>query len=359
MKPKVAVAMSGGVDSSVSALLLKQAGYNVVGITLKIWKCKENPQDYPERKKLCCSGQDIEDAKKVCSKIDIPHYVFDFYPVFEKYVIDPFCKSYLKGLTPNPCILCNKFIKFKLLYKKIRSIGFDYLATGHYAKIEKKDKTYYLKKGKDPENEQSYWLYVLNQDILSHLLMPLGDYTKKEVRLIAKNSELPVAEKPKSQEICFISEGDYRSFILKKTKIKKQTPGKIIDINGNVLGTHSGVFNYTIGQRRGLGISTGEKLYVVDIIPEENTVIVGTEKNVYLKEITIGNTNWITKKIKFPLRAKVKIRYKHKEDTADICPFGKKFYKIIFDRPQWAPTPGQSAVIYKKDIVLGGGVIQK
>jgi len=360
MKTKVAVAMSGGVDSSVTALLLKKAGHEVIGITLKIWQCK--PEEISYKTKLCCSEKDVEDAKNVCSKIGIPHYTFDFYNEFEKYVIDPFCESYMKGLTPNPCILCNRHIKFDLLYKKIKTLGFDYLATGHYARIEKKGATYYLKKGKDTKNEQSYWLYVLDQNILEHVLMPLGNRTKTEVRTIAKNSGLPVADKPKSQEICFITEKNYRSFIQKNIKKSHQLKkGPIVDTKNNVLGYHSGIFNFTIGQREGLGLSLGKRMYVKKIIPEKNTIVVDEEENIYSKEIFVGETNWINKdeNLKFPLRARVRIRYKHKEELAFIYPFGKKFYRIVFDKPQWAPTPGQSAVIYKGDIVLGGGIIQK
>jgi len=357
MKHKVAVAMSGGVDSSVTALLLKQNGYEVVGITFKIWKCKSEEMSY--KTKTCCSEKDVADAKNVCSKIGIPHYTFDFYNEFEKYVINPFCESYMKGLTPNPCILCNKHIKFDLLYKKIKTLGFDYLATGHYARIEKKGVNYYLKKGKDPRNEQSYWLYILDQNILCRLLMPLGNYTKTEVRDIAKNSGLPVADKPKSQEICFISEKNYRNFIQKNFNRNELEKGPIVDTKNNVLGYHSGIFNYTIGQREGLGISLGKRIYVAKILPEKNTIVVDEEKNIYSKEIFIRDTNWINKDLKFPLRAKVRIRYKHEESLATIYKINKNFYKIIFDKPQWAPTPGQSAVIYKGDIVLGGGIIQK
>ena len=347
-KIKVAVAMSGGVDSSVAVALLKDQGYEVVGITMRLWACKTVT---PANKKLCCSLNDTEDAKKVCCLLEIPHYTVDFRKEFSKQVIEPFCGSYQQGITPNPCILCNKEIKFDLLLKKAKVLGFNFLATGHYANIQPP----FLLKGKDENNDQSYWLYGIKEKNLKNILMPLGIYTKPEVRELARKYNLNVAEKPKSQEICFIQDNNYRNF-MKHYDIKENS-GEIVDKNGKVLGAHKGVSNFTIGQRSGLGISAGKRVYVSKIIPEENMVIIGNEKDVYSTELTVKNVNWLSAVEKFPFKTEVKIRYKHKEADAAIYKLSKILYKIVFDKPQWAVTPGQSAVFYDGNKVLGGGEI--
>ncbi|MBU0951695.1 MAG: tRNA 2-thiouridine(34) synthase MnmA [Elusimicrobia bacterium] len=347
-KIKVAVAMSGGVDSSVAAALLKDKGYEVVGLTMRLWACKTAAS---ANKKLCCSLNDTEDAKKVCCLLAVPHYTVDFRKEFNKQVIEPFCENYRRGITPNPCILCNQKIKFDLLLEKAKSLGFNFLATGHYAKIQPP----FLLKGKDDNNDQSYWLYGVKEKNLKNILMPLGIYTKTQVRELARKYHLNVAGKPKSQEICFIQDNNYRNFM--KQYSVKEKHGAIVDKNGKVLGAHKGVSNFTIGQRSGLGISAGKRVYVCRIVPEENKVVIGDEKDVYSSELIVKNVNWFVHIEKFPLKTKVKIRYKHKEADAAIYKSDKILYKIVFDQPQWAVTPGQSAVFYAGNKVLGGGEI--
>ncbi len=381
MKKKVAVAMSGGVDSSVSACLLKNEGYEVIGITMKILPCPDEEKNRETKKYLCCSLTDIEDARKVCAKIGILHYVLDFTKEFEKEVIKYFCSEYLKGNTPNPCIVCNTKIKFGSLLRKLKAMGIDYLATGHYARIEKTEderrKTknegrYLLKKGIDQRKDQSYVLYGLTQGKMKSLLFPLGNYRKEEVRKLAKCWDLPVAEKKESQEICFIQNADYRRFL--ETRINTNDcaneheyfkPGPIINREGEILGKHKGLAFYTIGQRRGLGIGYGKPLYVIGIDGENNALIVGEEKDVYGKELQAEQANWLIKDLKFPLEVKAKIRYKHPPAKAKVYPLtppspsegrGQKV-RVEFAGPQWAITPGQSVVFYDNDIVLGGGVI--
>lgn len=357
-KNSVAVAMSGGVDSSVAACILKQQGFNVIGVTMRVWSCK----DLSERKKLCYSLTDLEDAKKVAYILGIPHYVIDLRKEFEKFVIEPLLKNYLNGFTPNPCVLCNQKIKFDFLLRKILSMGINYLATGHYARIikvrsSKEDGQFLLKKAKDINSDQSYWLYSIPKCNLKYVLFPLGDLTKEKVREIAKNYSLHVAEKPKSQELCFITNGDYRKFL--ESRLKNSRSGNIIDINGNLIGKHNGIFQFTIGQRTGLNISTGKRIYVKDIIPQENKVIICERKELYKSECNISNVNWIIEGSKYWKNIKVRIRYKHEEANAEIYQLKKDLYRIKFKEPQFAITPGQSAVVYYNDIVLGGGIIQR
>ena len=352
------VAMSGGVDSSVAAALLKHQGYEVIGITM----CFNLP-DSTTKRPTCCGLQGIEDARRVAHKLEIKHYVLNFSRVLGEKVIKDFCREYLKGRTPNPCVRCNQYIKFDALLKKAISLGAGFLATGHYARIEKSHQSpvtshqYFLKKAKDKKKDQSYFLYRLNQTQLKAVLFPLGNYTKDEVRKIAREFALPVADKLASQEICFLPDRDYRRFlkVQGKTDIK---PGPVVDKENNILGQHKGIAFYTIGQREGLGIARGYPLYVVKINPKNNCITVGKKEDVYRAEFFIKDAHFILKPRKKKVALKVRIRYNHPEAPARIMFLNHKI-KVKFKKPQFAVTPGQSAVFYDKDIVLGGGIIDK
>jgi tRNA-specific 2-thiouridylase len=357
MKKRVVVAMSGGVDSSVAAALLKSQGYEVIGITM----CFNLP-DSKTKRPTCCGLEAIEDAKRVAYKLGIRHYVLNFSKILEEAVIEDFCQEYLKGRTPNPCVRCNQYIKFGALLKKACLLGTDFLATGHYARIEKeqrpksKEQNYLLKKGRDLSKDQSYFLYRLNQRLLKNILFPLGSYTKDQVRSLARKFGLAVAEKIGSQEICFIPDNDYRAFLSGRFK-EKIKPGKITDKEGNLLTSHNGICFYTIGQRQGLGIAHRYPLYVTRIDKINNQIVVGEKKDTLAKEFYVKTPHFILRPIKNRVVLKVKIRYNHKETEAQILPF-KKGLKVIFDKSQSAVTPGQSAVFYDKDRVIGGGIIE-
>ena len=358
MKERVVVAMSGGVDSSVAAALLKSQGYEVISITF----CFNLP-DSATKRPTCCGIQGIEDARRVAHKLGIKHYVLNFNKVLEERVIKEFCREYLKGRTPNPCVRCNQYIKFDALLKKAFSLDAKYLATGHYARIEKiqgsrlKAENYLLKKGKDKIKDQSYFLYRLSQNQLKAILFPLGNYTKDQVRNIAREFALPVADKLASQEICFLPGADYRRFLKAQinTDIK---PGPVVDKENNILGQHKGIAFYTIGQREGLGIARGYPVYVIRINPKNNCIIVGKKEDVYADEFLLRDTHFILTPIKKKVVLGVRIRYNHAEAPARLI-FLKHQIKVKFKKPQFAVTPGQSAVFYDKDIVLGGGIIDK
>jgi len=357
---KVVVAMSGGVDSSVAAALLKKEEREVIGITMQIWPSDRLAGEV-ERFDGCCGLGAVVDAKKVAHRLDIPHYVVNFRDIFAQKVIADFCCEYSLGRTPNPCIRCNQFIKFDALLKMARELDADLVATGHYARIEKGDAggRYLLKKGIDRRKDQSYFLYVMTQEQLSHSLFPLGNLTKERVRRIAEELELPVSNKPESQEICFIPDNDYPRF-LKEYIAEAARPGPVLDRRGNVLGEHRGIIFYTIGQRKGLGISSREPLYVVAINREANAIIVGSKEEICGIELTASELNWIAvEELERPIKVKAKIRYLHQEAQTVVTPLGENRAQVRFGEPQMAITPGQAVVFYDGDTVLGGGTIEQ
>ena len=353
MSKKVLLGMSGGVDSSVSAILLKEKGYEVIGATMKLWTgdTKKNKEK---------NEKTIEDAKKVCNKLGIKHYVFDAQKEFKKCVIDNFITQYQNAETPNPCIECNKYIKYGYFYEKAKELDCEYIATGHYAKIEysKKYKQYVLKKAKETKKDQSYFLYTIPKEILGNIIFPLQNYTsKEEIRIIAEKNKLEIAEKKDSQEICFIPDNCYQKFLEKHIE-KKDKKGKIILKTGEILGEHEGLINYTIGQRKGIGISYKEPLYIIELRKETNEVVVGTEKELYANKLNANQINWqVTPKENEIIKCFAKIRYRAKEAKAKVI---KKEDKVLveFEEPQRAITKGQSIVFYDEDgIILGGGKI--
>ncbi|MFC2002046.1 tRNA 2-thiouridine(34) synthase MnmA [Chloroflexota bacterium] len=353
---KVVVAMSGGVDSSVAAALLKAEGYHVIGATMQIW-----PLDKTDEFGGCCGLGAIEDAKKVAHKLGIPHYVMNFRDIFAQKVIANFYQEYSRGRTPNPCIRCNQYIKFDALLEKARGLGADFIATGHHARIETDEVTgtYLLKKGIDPQKDQSYFLYPVTREQLASTLMPVGNFVKDKIRKIASELELPVAAKPESQEICFIPDDDYPRF-LKDYIPQSAEPGPIKDEDGNILGQHHGILSYTIGQRQGLGIAAKEPLYVIAIEPERNTIVVGTRKKAYGYELIASGLNWVTTdKLNEPIAIKAKIRYRHPEAEVEVTPLEDNTVYVKFSEPQMAITPGQAIVFYDGDTVIGGGTIEK
>jgi len=344
---KVVVAMSGGVDSSVATALLKQAGHQVTGVTMQI--C-------PPPK---CGITATEDAKKVADKLGIPHQVMDFSDIFAQKVIAEFCEEYSQGRTPNPCIRCNQYIKFGILRERARELGADFIATGHHARRVKDEAKglYLLQRGADQDKDQSYFLYALTQEQLRYTLFPIGNLTKEKIREIAREMELPVATRPESQEICFIPEGDYANF-LKDYIPRAAEPGPILDEQGNRLGSHRGIMSYTIGQRKGLGISSKEPLYVIAIEPERNAIVVGSKDRVFGDELIAAKLNWIAiAKPASPITVKARIRYRHRETEATVKPLDESRVRVKFKEPQMAITPGQAIVFYDGDIVLGGGTI--
>jgi len=357
VKPRIVVAMSGGVDSSVAAALLKEEGYEVIGITMQLWPKEECG---PGRERSCCSLEGIRDARYVAQKLGMPFYTIDFHKEFKKFVIDYFIEQYVKGFTPNPCILCNEKIKFDVLVNKAKNLGADLVATGHYAVAyyDEGIKRFVLKEGVDKSKDQSYVLFSLSQKQLGHARFPVGELAKRKVRKIAKDLGLEfVHAKKDSQEICFV-EDDYARYLTRKARVKV-SEGLIRDKNGDILGRHKGAPFYTIGQRRGLGIAYKEPLYVIKIDASRNEIVVGAKKDVFKKELVADNLNWIFfDKPKKTFKAKAKIRYKHPKANATIAVLNEDEVRVVFDEPQEAPTPGQAIVFYEDDAVIGGGWIK-
>ncbi|MCQ2432717.1 MAG: tRNA 2-thiouridine(34) synthase MnmA [Clostridia bacterium] len=352
---KALIAMSGGVDSSLAAKLTHDAGYDCIGCTMKLY---DNEDIGISRGHTCCSLDDIEDARAVAFRIGIPYYVFNFKDGFRENVIERFIEAYEAGRTPNPCIDCNRYMKFEQLYHRAEILGCSHVVTGHYARIEWDGTKYQLKKAVDETKDQSYVLYSLTQHQLAHTLFPLGNLRKTEVRHLVKINGFLNADKPDSQDICFVPDGDYAAFLERQTG-KCYPCGSFINENGDVLGTHKGIVRYTIGQRKGLGISAEHPLFVKKICPKENVVVLGPSDALYRRILTAENFHWISGDVpNGEIRAAVKIRYRQAEQPARIIPLHDSKVRIIFDVPQRAITPGQAAVLYDGDIVLGGGVIE-
>jgi len=351
------VAMSGGVDSSVAAALLLERGYEVIGLTMDLFAlppelCRQ------ETLRSCCGRGAVESANAVAARLGIPHYLIDLKEAFDKYVITDFCEEYRRGRTPNPCIRCNQYLKFGLLWEKAQKLGADFIATGHHAQIEynPRDSLYYLKKGKDRSKDQSYFLYPITQSQLEHTLFPVGGYTKEEIRKIARQLGLPSAERAESQEVCFIPDRDYIRFLKERIPAAFQ-PGPIVDENNRRIGTHQGIAAYTIGQRRGMGIAFSHPLYVVALKPAENIVVAGEKASLYRSSLLASRVNFINPPQERCFKVKARIRYRHEEAEAVVECIDDARVKVDFSRPQRAITPGQSVVFYDGDYVLGGGVI--
>lgn len=345
---KALIAMSGGVDSSVAALLMSE--YERIGCTMRLF------DKVDESEKSCCSLKEVEDARAVCSRLGIPYYVFSFTGDFEEKIIGKFIRSYQRGITPNPCIDCNRYMKFDKLLLRAEELGCELIATGHYARVEEENGRYVLKKALDPAKDQSYVLYSLTQEQLRHIRFPLGELSKDEVRRIAQEHGFVNANKPDSQDICFVPDGDYAGFI--EQKCGKMPVGDFVTVDGSVLGQHKGITHYTIGQRKHLGISVGAPIYVVKIHPQDNTVVLGDESYLFSTVARVEDFNWISGEVpQAPVRCRAKTRYRQKEQPAVAHPNPDGSVTVIFDEPVRAITPGQACVLYDGEIVLGGGEI--
>jgi tRNA-uridine 2-sulfurtransferase len=357
MPGRVVLAMSGGVDSSVAALLLKQQGYEVIGLFMRTGVHAAD-DDQPAHKKGCCSAADAGDARRVADLLDIPFYALDFEREFDR-IIDYFADEYLAGRTPNPCVVCNNWLKFGKLWAYGKQLQADFVATGHYARIIERDGRPELHRAADPAKDQSYVLFGLPRDLLRHLLFPIGGYPKEEVRSLARAAGLGVAEKPDSVEICFVPGGDHAAFI-RNRRPAVATAGNIVDTAGNVLATHDGFERYTVGQRKGLGFAAGERRYVLEIVPNRNEVVIGEREELLACGLMASRVNWL---IDAPagamLECVAKIRYRNAGSAASVTPLADGGARVIFDLPQSAVTPGQAVVFYYDERVLGGGWIEE
>ena len=357
MKEKVVVGMSGGVDSSVAAYLLKEQGYDVIGVTMQIWEDEE--QQRTEENGGCCGLSAVDDARRVADRLEIPYYVMNFKQEFQKKVVDYFVEEYLAGRTPNPCIACNRYVKWESLLKRSMEIGADYIATGHYARIAKlPNGRFAIRNSVTARKDQTYALYNLTQFQLAHTLMPIGEYEKDQVRRIAQEAGLPVAAKPDSQDICFVPDGDYAAFLKKKAGERMPGEGDFVTRDGTVLGKHKGITHYTIGQRKGLGLSMGEPVFVCELRPKTNQVVVGEETQVFKKELLCDHLNFMgMEDLEEPRKVWAKVRYAHKGQWCRIEKQGRDLIRAEFEEPVRAITPGQAVVFYEGEYVLGGGII--
>ena len=348
------VALSGGVDSSTAAALLVQSGYTVSAVMMRLWATRYQGE-LPDNR--CCSRAAVEDARRVCDMLHIPFHLVNLEEEFKAKVVDYFCDTYATGRTPNPCLACNRWIKFGALLRSALDLGGDYLATGHYARIRSSNGQYHLLKGIDRHKDQSYVLYMLGQEELPLLLFPLGDLTKKQVRAMAERHKLPVADRAESQDACFVSDGDYRTFLAGQRPATHR-PGPILDLEGRALGEHHGIAFFTVGQRQGLGIAARHPLYVVQIDSMRNALIVGPRAAVLRRELLAEEVCFVAgRPPPQPISITVKIRYRAEEALATLIPMPGRMARVTFANPQAAVTPGQAAVFYQDDVVLGGGII--
>lgn len=356
---KVVVAMSGGVDSSVAAAILVEEGYDVIGVTMQIWPAESGVEEKFSR--TCCSLSAINDARRVAAELGIRHYVMNFRDVFAERVVRDFIEEYRRGRTPNPCVRCNRFVKFEALLAKVSGLGAEYISTGHYARIvyDGERCRWVLKRGVDHSKDQSYALYSMTQDQLAHTLMPLGNVTKDETRRLAGRLGLAVATKPDSQEICFVEDRNYPAF-LQKAAPAVAKPGEILDMEGRVVGKHNGIAFYTVGQRRRLGVAVGEPIYVVRIDPQRNAIVVGRDSDLHARALVASDFNLISvEELRGAIAVTAKIRYNMKGSPALLSPLAGDQMQVSFERQQRAITPGQSVVCYDGEDVVGGGTIDR